>query len=170
MFCSVDGPIFLTGFSNKKNQDLNTLGIEVNIKFPSYINNSITIKYISEKHSLETYIENLFLNVILSERYSRTKIIFNIEVIEINCDLTPYAIMGISLALNESNIEQKGIVTASNIIKKGDQIILDPTLEEENNCDFKLLWGCLLDLEENTLFVQKGSCDEESLKKVLIYF
>lgn len=170
LLCSIDGPIFLTGIQSRK-QDLSTLIIEVKINFPSYLNSNPLVKnYISEKNSLENYIENLFQNIILNERYSRNKIVININVLEINCDLIPFAVMGISLALNEANVEQKALCTAANVIRKNNQLIIDPTLEEESNADFKLLWGCLFDLEENTLFIQKGSCDEDDLKTVLKFF
>lgn len=155
----------------KKNQDLSDLQLAVNIKFPSYLeNNALVKKYISDKNNHENYIENLFRNVILIERYARNKIVINIEVLEINCDLIPYAILGASLALNEANIEQKGICTAANVIRKNNEMIIDPTFDEEANCDFKLLWGCLYDLDENTLYVQKGAVDDESLKNVLLLF
>ncbi len=171
ILCSVEGPIFLTGMQTRKNQDLSTLQLEVNIKTPSYVlNNPLINKYLSEKKRYENHIENLFKNVILIERYGRNKIVINIEVMEINCDLIPYAVMGITLALNEANIEQKGICTASNIIRKNGELVLDPTLEEEDNCDFKLIWGCLLDLEENTIHVQKGTIEDENLKDVIFGF
>ncbi len=155
----------------RKNQDLSDMQLSVNVKFPSYLeNNPLVKKYISDKSSNENYIQNLFLNVILIDRYARNKIVINIDVLEINCDMIPYAILGISLALNEANIEQKGICTATNVIRKDNEMILDPTFEEEANCDFKLLWGCLYDLDENTLYVQKGAIDDENLKNVFLYY
>jgi ribonuclease PH len=150
-----------------RNQDLNSLILEVNVKFPSYLSkNSLVKNYVLQKSNIENNIENLFKNIILADRYARNKIIINIEVIEINCDLLPFATLGISLALNEANIEQKGICTSANIIKKNNELIIDPTLEEELSAEFKLNWGCLCDLEENSLFIQKGIADEETLKKV----
>jgi ribonuclease PH len=155
----------------RKNQDLTELQLEVKIKFPFYLeSNPLIKKYISDKNSHENYIENLFRNVILVERYARNKILINIEVLEINCDLIPYAVLGISLALNEANIEQKGICTAANIIRKENELIIDPTFEEEIDSEFKLLWGCLYDLDENTLYIQRGSIDDENLKNVLFIF
>lgn len=171
IICSVTGPIFLTGIQSRKNQDLNNLQLEVNIKFPIYLErNSLVKKYITEKSNIENNLENLFKNVILIDRYSRTKIVIDIDVLEINCDLVPYATLATSLALNEANIEQKGICTASNIIRKGNDLIIDPTLEEEANSEFKLLWGCLYDLEENNLFIQKGAAEDDILKNVIFSY
>ena len=130
--------------------------------------NPLVKKYISQKATNEYCIENLIRNVIIAEKYSRNKIVITIDVIEINCDLIPYAVMGLSLALNDANIEQRGLCSASNIIRKNGEIVVDPTFEEEENSEFKLIWGCLYDLEENALYKQKGNSDEENLKKVIL--
>lgn len=166
ILCSIEGPIFFTGLQTR-NQDLSNLNLEVNINFPSYLERNFKVKkYISNKSTTENCIENLLRNVILSEKYARNKIVISIDVIEINCDLIPYAVIGLSLALNEANIEQRGLCSASNIIRKNGDFIVDPTFEEEEGSEFKLLWGCLYDLEENTFYKQKGNIDEENLKQV----
>ena len=41
------------------------------------------------------------------------------------------------------------------------EIVVDPTLEEETNSEFKLTLGTILDLKETNVFLQKGKIDEK---------
>ncbi len=44
------------------------------------------------------------------------------------------------------------------------EIIVDPTSEEEKKADFKLIVGTILDLKETNVYLQKGKADENYLK------
>lgn len=164
LLCYIDGPIYQTGNFNKaKTEDSNKMDVQVKINIPSYYKNVL-----NNFNNLEKQLENLFEHNILLDKYARTKLQINIDVYEYSCDILSFCVMAISLALTYANIEQKGIVTCANIITKDGEIIVDPTLKEEESADFKLNFGCIVDLHENNLFLQKGTVDEEILKKVNI--
>jgi ribonuclease PH len=169
MMCYIDGPIYLTGMMKSKNEDNVKMNITVKINFPSYYEND-TDKISNQnnyKNTLESQLEDLFIHNIITERYSRTKLNINLDIYEFNCDIISYAVMAISFALTAASVEQKGILTCANIITVGDNIIVDPTFKEEKLADFKLVFGCIVDLQENNLFLQNGSIDDNLLKKVI---
>ena len=49
-----------------------------------------------------------------------------------------------------------------------DQLLADPTFQEEKLADFKLTFGAAIDLQENNVFIQKGNVSDEKLKYVII--
>lgn len=67
--------------------------------------------------------------------------------------------MSVVLALTNLGIEQKGIVTCSNIIIKNGNLIVDPTFVEERGYQAKFQIACLVDLEEVILLINDGSLD-----------
>jgi ribonuclease PH len=138
------------------------MNIKVSVNFPTYYENN----YDTIKNNLESKLEDLFFHNILTDRYLKTKLEINIDVFEFNSDITPYAIMATTLALSYANIEQKGILTACNVICKENNIIVDPTNDEESLSEYKLVFGSIVDLQENNLFIQTGRVDEENMKKV----
>lgn len=116
---------------------------------------------------IESTLNKLFSKNILAEKYSKATIEITIEIFELNCDILSYSIMATSLALTLANIEQKGLITCANLISINDEILADPILEEENQSSNQLFFGCIVDLQENNLFIQKGFIESEKLKKVI---
>lgn len=91
--------------------------LKVIVKFPTYM---VDNKQESEmnKLNLETILFNLFSKTILVEKYSKTIIEITVDIVEYACDVTNYSIMAVTYALNNANIEQKGLVTCSNIVNQ----------------------------------------------------
>jgi len=147
------------------------MNLKVNVKFPQYLIDTtptLTEKYLnSQKMNIESVIFNIFSHNIVSEKYSKTSIEINVEIYEFACDPLSYAIMGVSQALSYANIEQKGLITCSNVIVIDEQIIVDPTIEEEKLSNFKLIFGAIMDLQENNIFLQQGFVIEEIFKLVM---
>jgi ribonuclease PH len=166
LMCYINGPIYLSASSKGKIDESNSMNIKVNINFPSYYETNFE----NLKNSLESKLEDLFFHNIITERYLKTKLEINIDIFEFNSDITPYAVMATTLALTSANIEQKGILTACNVITVNNNILIDPTFDEEKLADYKLVFGSIVDLQENNLFLQTGRTDEDSLKKVTIKF
>ena len=113
-------------------------------------------------------INNLFSNVILIENYPKTCLNIVVDIYEFNCELLHYIAMGLSVAICSANIEQKGIISCANVIYKNGKVIVDPNLDEEENYDFKLIFGSLIDLQENNLYIQNGQINETEYKKVRV--
>ena len=91
--------------------------IKINIKFPTYLGDNLSRSELETyKMNLESVLLNLYSQTILTEKYAKTILEINIDIIEFNCDITNYAIMAVSLALNYASIEQKGLVSCSNIV------------------------------------------------------
>jgi len=164
LLCSVNGPIYLTNIPKSKSDDASKMNVEVKLHVPSYY---LDQHLPMNRNLIETQLEDLFSRNILVEKYARTKLIINLEIFEISCDILPYAIMGICLALNDANVEQKGIITCSNVVISNGNLLVDPTFEEEKMADFKLIFGCNMDYQENNVFLQKGNLEEAEYKKVL---
>ncbi len=162
LLCYINGPIFLSIASKTKSDESNSMNIKVNLNLPLYYE----CNFDNMKNEIETKLEDLFFHNIIIDRYMKTKLIINIDVYEFGCDILPYAIMAITLALTNANIEQKGIICSANIINVDGNIIVDPTLEEEKSANFKLTFGSIVDLQENNLFIQNGAIDDINLKKV----
>jgi ribonuclease PH len=139
------------------------MNIKVNINFPAYYEEN----YDNMKNSLETKMEDLFFHNILTERYQKTKLEINIDILEFECEVTHYAIMAATLALTLANIEQKGILTACNLVCSEDgNILVDPTVEEERLVGYKLVFGSIIELQENNLYIQSGRLDDVNHKNV----
>lgn len=157
MLCSIKGPFY----SLQKLEEGDKLDLVINVKFPAYCQQFNT-------KQIEKQLEDILLKHIIIDKYPRSKLIILIEVFEYNCDYYPYSIMGISLALNYANVEQKGILTCCNcVINSNGVLLIDPTLEEEKNYKTKLLFGSNISMKENFLYVQDGKCNEESLKYLI---
>jgi ribonuclease PH len=164
LLCSINGPIFLSTISKSKAEDASKMSVSVKVTIPSYYSDK---NLSSMKNTLEMQLEDLFTRNIFTEKYARTKLVINVEVFEFSCDITPFAAMAITLALNDANIEQKGLITCANVIYKNSSVIVDPTIEEEQSADLKLTFGCIMDLQENNLFIQNGWIEEMEFKKVV---
>lgn len=164
LLCSVQGPIYLSTVSKNKSDDASKMNLNVKVSIPSYYNGQ---EIASKKNSLEIQLEELFSKNVFLDKYPRTKLLVNIEVFEFSCEILPYAIMATTLALNDANIEQKGLITCAHIIIKENQLIVDPTNEEERNAEFKLIFGCVSDLQENNLFIQNGWTEEKEFKSAV---
>jgi len=161
LLCSVNGPAYLSSISKSKNDDANKMNINVRLAFPSYL------EPVLNKNSIEMLLEDLFSQNILVDKYPRTKLNIKLDVLEYKCDILPFAVMAISLALVYANIEQKGISTCANIIVKNGEVIVDPTQDEEIGAEFKLTFGSLVDFQENNIFIQNGSVENNSFKIVI---
>ena len=161
LICSINGPQYIT---NAIIDDFK-MSVNVKIKIPEYfkekVNNNIEF--------MENQIKSILDGHLLLLKYQRTKLDVNLEVFEYNNDFLPYALMAISLCCNYANIEQKGILTSCSILvnNKG-EIITEPSLNEEKEKNsIKFIVGYNILLKENVLFIQRGKCSEDILKKVL---
>ena len=161
LICSINGPQYIT---NAIIDDFK-MSVNVKIKIPEYfkekVNNNIEF--------MENQIKSILDGHLLLLKYQRTKLDVNLEVFEYNNDFLPYALMAISLCCNYANIEQKGILTSCSILvnNKG-EIITEPSLNEEKEKNsIKFILGYNILLKENVLFIQRGKCSEDILKKVL---
>lgn len=154
LLCSIKGPFY----SSLKQEEASKLDFGISIKFPLYC------KQTNTKQN-EKQFEDILTKHILIDKYPRSKLVILIEIFEYNCDYYPYAIMAVSLALNNANVEQKGILACSNCVIDSNGVLLcDPTFDEEKDYRTKILFGCNISMKENFLFVQDGKCDEEGLK------
>ena len=141
------------------------MSVNVKIKIPEYFKEKIN----SNIEFMENQIKSILDGHLLLLKYQRTKLDVNLEVFEYNNDFLPYALMAISLCCNYANIEQKGILTSCSILvnSKG-EIITEPSLNEEKEKNsIKFILGYNILLKENVLFIQRGKCSEDILKKVL---
>jgi ribonuclease PH len=164
----INGPFYHT-FTKTKSEDANKMNLKVNVNFPSYAKDEFNSYFSdSSKNSLELQLEQIFYSNILVDKYARAKLTINIDIFETKCDILSFAIMAITLALAEANIEQKGIISCARVIIKGEDIIADPTFEEERESEFKLTFGSLIDLQENNLFLQTGYIANQILLKKAI--
>ncbi len=165
MMISINGPIYQSTIPKSKGDDAGKMSVMFKIQIPSYYND-VNLPF--NKNWIETQLEELFTKNIFIEKYARTKLTINVEVFEFSCDFLPFAVMGVTLALNDANIEQKGLITCANIIcNKMDSIIVDPTFDEEAQAVFKLTFASTMDFQENNLFVQRGVIEESEFKKVI---
>lgn len=165
MICAVNGPFYQTNISKNKMEDAGKMNVIVNVLIPSYYNDIPTP---CNKNTLESQLEDLFSKNIFVEKYSRTKLVINIEIFEFSCDILPFAVMAISLALNDANIEQKGLITCASVMYRNKTIVADPTFEEQKNADSKITFGCIMDLQENNLYIQNGQIEDEGEYKKVV--
>lgn len=161
LLCAINGPYYSS--SSQKNADESKMDISISLKIPNYITHK-------QKESAVNYNESQINEILnkhfLIEKYPRTKLDVIIEIFEFNCDYLPYAIMATSLCACYANIEQKGILSCCNlIIDRDNNIIVDPSLQQEQHYKTKFIFGCNLPLEENFIFTQIGYCEHETLKQ-----
>ena len=91
--------------------------LKVNVKFPTYYTDTMSKSEADIiKMNLESLLYNLYSQTILTEKYAKTILDINVEIIEYNCNITNFSVMAITLALNYANIEQKGLISCSNIV------------------------------------------------------
>ena len=161
LICSINGPQYIT---NAIIEDYK-MNVNVKIKIPEYFKEKVN----SNIEFMENQIKSILDGHLLLLKYQRTKLDIILEVFEYNNDFLPYALMAISLCCNYANIEQKGILTSCSILvnSKG-EIITEPSLNEEKEKNsIKFILGYNILLKENVLFIQRGKCSEDILKKVL---
>ena len=161
LICSINGPQYIT---NAIIEDYK-MNVNVKIKIPEYFKEKIN----SNIEFMENQIKSILDGHLLLLKYQRTKLDIILEVFEYNNDFLPYALMAISVCCNYANIEQKGILTSCSILvnSKG-EIITEPSLNEEKEKNsIKFILGYNILLKENVLFIQRGKCSEDILKKVL---
>lgn len=106
-------------------------------------------------------------NNIFTENHKKSEINIKFDILEYNCNFTHYCILISSYALMHLGIEQKGILTSSNIVINNEgKFTIDPNFEEENNSKIKIQLACLVDTQEVTSFIQKGSIIEDNNNKI----
>ena len=149
ILCYLNGPFF--SVNNQINNNFNVI-LDVRIKIPSYIENSL----VKNTNDYEINIENILKKHILIEKYPRTKIEIYFEIFEFNVNYLPFCLMAASLCLNYAGVEQKGLLTSCNLLMKNNKI----------ECANFLL-GYNIALNENILYIQEGECSEENLKRSL---
>jgi ribonuclease PH len=170
ILCYLNGPFF--SVNNQINNNFNVI-LDVRIKIPSYIENSL----VKNTNDYEINIENILKKHILIEKYPRTKIEIYFEIFEFNVNYLPFCLMAASLCLNYAGVEQKGLLTSCNLLMKNNKIEVNPILNDlnennENNENNKIecanfLLGYNIALNENILYIQEGECSEENLKRTL---
>lgn len=162
LLTTVEGPLFNTGLDSN-----NKMKIYVNITLPTY--SDIAMKNY-EKQNLENVIVKLLNKVIFIEKYDKSVMIINLELIEFNSEILHYCMIAIMNVLCNLSIEIKGILTCSNVIlDKNDEIVIDPNKEQEKNCKERLQIACLVEVEEIVLVIKDGkSNDDENIFKKLL--
>ena len=91
--------------------------LKVNVNCPTYFTDNMSkLEVESKKMNIESLLLNLYSQTILTEKYAKTILDINIDVIEYNCDIINFAVMAITLVLNYANIEQKGLISCSNLV------------------------------------------------------
>lgn len=162
LLTTVEGPLFNTGLDCS-----NKMKIYVNISFPTY--GEISMKNY-EKQNIENIIVKLLNKIIFIEKYEKSVMIINLELIEFTSEILHYCMISIMTILCNLNIEIKGILTCSNaIVDKNDNIIVDPNKNQEKDCKEKLQLACLVEVEEIILVIKDGKTkDDDSIFKKLL--
>ena len=162
LLCYLNGPYYSTNMNFTDNK----MAINLKIKIPSYINNSLLKKDIQ---ITEDKLTNILNKHILIDKFPRTKLDIIIEIYEINCDYFPYVLMATSICCNYANIEQRGILSSCTLIlDEKKNIITEPKLNQIYNDKFtKFNIAYNISLQETMAFFQDGSCDDETLKKII---
>ena len=162
LLCYLNGPYYSTNanFTDVK------MSINLKIKIPSYINNSVLKRDIQ---ITETKLKNILLKHLLITKYPRTKLDIIIEIYEINCDYFPFALMATSICCNYAGIEQRGILSSCTLLlDKNNEIIVEPNLDQIYNEDYtKFNITYNIPLQETISFFQDGFCNDDILKKII---
>ena len=162
LLCFLNGPYF----SSNMNFTDNKMAINLRIKIPSYINNSLLKRDIQIN---EDKISKILMKHLLIEKCPRTKLDIIIEIYEINCDYIPYALMATSICCNFANIEQRGILSSCTLIlDENKNIIAEPDLNQIYNdklTKFTITYN--IPLQETIAFFQDRYCEDEIIKKVI---
>ena len=164
LLCYLNGPYY----SNTMNFTDNKMVINLNVKIPSYIDNSFLKRDIQIS---EDKIKNIIMKHLLIEKYPRTKLDITIEIYEINCDYLPFALMATSICCTYASIEQRGILSSCTLIlEENNKIIPEPELNQIYNDKYtKFTIAYNIPLQETIAFFQDGLCDDETLKKITVY-
>ena len=162
LLCYLNGPYFFTNMNFTENK----MALNIKIKIPSYISNSILKRDIQ---ITEDKIKNVLNKHLLIDKYPRTKLDIVIEIYEINCDYFPYALMASSICCNYANIEQRGILTSCTLLlNENNDIITEPELNQIYNDKYtKFTISYNIPLQETISFFQDGYCNDEIQKKII---
>ena len=162
LLCYLNGPYYSTNANFTEGK----MSINLKIKIPSYINNPFLRRDIQ---NTENKIKSVLLKHLLLAKYPRTKLDIIIEIYEIKCDFFPYALMATSICCNYAGIEQRGILSSCTLLLNNkNEIIVEPNLEQIYNDEFtKFNIAYNIPLQETISFFQDGSCDDETLKKII---
>ena len=162
LLCYLNGPYYSTTMNFTENK----MSINLKIKIPLYINNSLLKRDIQ---ITEDKLKDILMKHLLIEKYPRTKLDIIIEIYEINCDYIPYALMATSICCNFANIEQRGILSSCTLIlDENKNIIAEPDLNQIYNdklTKFTITYN--IPLQETIAFFQDRYCEDEILKKVI---
>ena len=162
LICYLNGPYYSTNINVMDNK----MAINLKIKIPSYINNSLLKRDIL---ITEDKINNILMKHLLIDKYPRTKLDIIFEIYEVNCDYLPYALMAASICCNYVNIEQRGILSSCTLIlDENKNILTEPELNQiYNDKATKFTIAYNIPLQETIDFFQDGFCDNELLKKII---
>ena len=162
LLCILNGPYFSTNMNFTDNK----MAINLRIKIPSYINNSLLKRDIL---ITEDKMNNILMKHLLIDKYPRTKLDIIFEIYEVNCDYLPYALMAASICCNYANIEQRGILSSCTlIVDENKNILTEPDLNQiYNNKATKFTIAYNIPLQETIDFFQDGFCDNELLKIII---
>jgi len=162
LLCYLNGPYYSTNMNITESKML----INLKIKIPSYINNPFLERDIQNK---ESKLKNILQKHLLIAKYPRSKLDIVIEIYEINCDYFPYALMATSICCNYANIEQRGILSSCTLLLNDkNEIIIEPEFDkiyDDKYTKFTIAYN--ISMQETISFFQDGTCNDESLKKII---
>ena len=162
LLCYLNGPYYSTNMNITESKML----INLKIKIPSHTNNPFLERDIQNK---ESKLKNILQKHLLIAKYPRSKLDIVIEIYEINCDYFPYALMATSICCNYANIEQRGILSSCTLLLNDkNEIIIEPEFDkiyDDKYTIFTIAYN--ISMQETISFFQDGTCNDESLKKII---
>ena len=155
MISTIEGPLFNTGL-----ESANKMKVQINLNLPSYYNSNKINKEEVERTVSKILQSNLFL-----DKHKKSILKIKFDILEYSADFTHYCLMIASLACSHLGIEQRGILTCSNICMLQDgRSLVDPTLLEESYSKSKFQIACLIDTEEVISFNQNGIVEDKIIE------
>eukprot|EP01095_Lingulamoeba_sp_RSL-Kostka_P018141 TRINITY_DN981_c0_g1_i1.p1 TRINITY_DN981_c0_g1~~TRINITY_DN981_c0_g1_i1.p1 ORF type:complete len:265 (+),score=88.94 TRINITY_DN981_c0_g1_i1:139-933(+) len=161
LICSVYGPR-----PSKNTNSFSDIGfLQCEFKYaPFSCHNEIRgfVPDLDEKEISASIVQSLQGSICL-EKYPKSVIDIYILVIENDGAVIDTAINAASLAIADSGIEMYDLISASTVANVENQLILDPTCQEEESSTSKLLMCFSPSLNEIVQFIQSGNSEPEQL-------
>ncbi len=122
-----------------------------------------------DRRSLEIskVLSEALTNAVLVERFPRTVIEVNVEVLEADAGTRCAALTAASVALAEAGIQMRDLVSACAVGVVDGRIVLDPSVEEDNFGDGDMPMGILPSSGEIVLLQMDGALDPDQFESAL---
>uniref|UniRef100_A0A6A7GAU8 Exosome complex component MTR3-like n=1 Tax=Hirondellea gigas TaxID=1518452 RepID=A0A6A7GAU8_9CRUS len=110
-----------------------------------------------DERAMSSWLKDALITTVILEKFPKSVVEVFVTVLEADGGELAAAVIACSVALASARIEMYDLISAHEVVRTNSRILVDPTLEELNSCQSRLLLSFTQNLQEVTNILQAGN-------------